>query len=170
MHAVSQPSPFSNVCVAHVPPPHRLLLFLSWSRRCPALRYVALDGHACTGSLCLDVWDLPDELMLEEGFGDGESLRLWLWHGQFLRLSLLLFSGVYIFVFCPEGGAGNPNCHSFFPYSSVVVVLVSGARPEPPTGGHSKDQTTSTGTVISSFVCTVQALDSRRTSSRNMCC
>ena len=34
----------------------------------------------------------------------------------------------------------------------------------------SRDQTTSTGTVISTFVCTVQALDSRRTSSRNMCC
>ena len=44
--------------------------------------------------------------------------------------------------------AGNPNCHSCFPCSSVVVVLVSEARPEPPTGGHSKDQTTSTGTVI----------------------
>ena len=35
---------------------------------------------------------------------------------------------------------------------------------------HGKDPTTSTGTVISSFVCTVQALDSRRTSSRNTCC
>ena len=36
--------------------------------------------------------------------------------------------------------------------------------------GHGKDQTTSTGTVISSFICFLQVLDSRRTSSRNMCC
>ena len=34
----------------------------------------------------------------------------------------------------------------------------------------SRDQTTSTGTVISIFVYTVHALDSSRTSSRNMCC
>ena len=35
--------------------------------------------------------------------------------------------------------------------------------------GHGKNQTSSTGTVISSFVCFLQVLDSRRTSSRNMC-
>ena len=42
-------------------------------------------------SLCLDVRDLPDELMLEEVFRrrrrlrgfPHESLRLWLWHGRF---------------------------------------------------------------------------------------
>ena len=34
----------------------------------------------------------------------------------------------------------------------------------------SRDQTTSTGTVISTFACTGQASDSRRTLSRNMYC
>ena len=71
---------------------------------------------------------LRNELMLEEGFWrrrrlrgfPRESLRLWLWRGRFLRLSLLLFPAVYISVFSPEGGAGNPNCHSCFPCSSVV--------------------------------------------------
>ena len=66
--------------------------------------------------------------MLEEGFWrrrrlrgfPRESLRLWLWRGRFLRLSLLLFPAVCISVFSPEGGAGNPNCHSCFPYSSVA--------------------------------------------------
>ena len=48
-------------------------------------------------------------------------------------------------------------------------LLGSGGSSLRQTAG-AKDQTTSTGTVISSFVCTVQALDSRRTSSRNMCC
>ena len=42
-----------------------------------------------------------------------------------------------------------------------VDVPVTTQRQDPTC---SRDQTTSTGTVISTFVCTVQALDSRRTS------
>ena len=78
------------------------------------------------------------------GWIDSEDLKLW---GPDARVQL---------------AAGNAEtwivmeCHG----DRLRVIVVT----------RSRDQTTSTGMVISTFVCTVQALDSRRTSQRNMCC
>ena len=156
---VGQPSAFKT-CVprTRAPSSSPVASLLVSSLSCSPLRrfgrtrvhrfFCAWTSGTCLASSC---W--------RKGFGDGADFEGFLvspfaygFGADGFSVFLFFCFPLFVFLYSPrKGGAGNHNCHSRF----LVRLLW--------------DQTTSTDTVISSFVCTVQALDSRRTSSRNMC-